>query len=64
MNSASHLARGYAAALMRIVATRILTRGEMPFLHAYADNAGAIALYRSLGFRLVGEVTATIVVRA
>src|SRR5436190_18831449 len=34
--------RGYAAALMRIVASRIRERGETPFLHAYASNTGAI----------------------
>ena len=42
--------RGYAATLMRIVARRILARGETVFLHAYASNEGAIALYESLGF--------------
>ncbi|HYE45032.1 MAG TPA: GNAT family N-acetyltransferase [Caulobacter sp.] len=45
-----HRGRGYAAALMRRVAGSILGRGETPFLHSYADNAGAIALYESLGF--------------
>lgn len=42
--------RGYAGALMRTVIERILGRGETAFLHSYADNAGAIALYHSLGF--------------
>ncbi|ATQ44003.1 GNAT family N-acetyltransferase [Caulobacter mirabilis] len=44
--------RGYAAGLMRLVAGRILDRGETPFLHAYADHAGTIALYETLGFRV------------
>ncbi|MEI9963878.1 MAG: GNAT family N-acetyltransferase [Caulobacteraceae bacterium] len=44
--------RGYAAGLMRLVAARILARGETPFLHVYASNTGAIALYEALGFRL------------
>lgn len=48
--------RGYAGALMRVVAERIVARGETPFLHAYADNHGAIALYESLGFRVRCEV--------
>lgn len=55
-----HRGRGYAGAMMRIVADRILARGETPFLHAYADNAGAIALYESLGFRLRTGVTMTV----
>jgi predicted GNAT family acetyltransferase len=42
--------RGYGAALMRAVGDRILREGETPFLHAYASNTGAIALYRHLGF--------------
>jgi predicted GNAT family acetyltransferase len=44
--------RGYAAALTRIVAARIRERGETPFLHAYASNTPAIALYERLGYRL------------
>jgi predicted GNAT family acetyltransferase len=49
--------RGYGAALMRAVGDRILSEGERPFLHAYASNTGAIALYRKLGFELRAEVT-------
>lgn len=56
--------RGYAAALMRRVAGRILERGETPFLHAYASNRGAIALYESLGFTLRREVLMTRLTRA
>jgi hypothetical protein len=51
--------RGYAGALMRLVAQRILDRGETPFLHAYASNTGAIALYETLGFTLRREVLMT-----
>ena len=43
--------RGYAAGLMRVVARRMIARGQTPFLHAYADNTGAIGLYESLGFQ-------------
>jgi predicted GNAT family acetyltransferase len=48
---------------MRIVAERMIARGERPWLHAYASNAGAIALYESLGFQLHGTVTASVLVR-
>lgn len=51
--------RGFAAALMRLVGMRILDRGEMPFLHAYASNRGAIALYETLGFAVRREVLMT-----
>ncbi len=55
---------GLAGALMRVVASRIAARGEMPFLHAYADNAGAIGLYESLGFRWRCDVDVTVLAPA
>ena len=55
--------RGYAGALMRVVVTRILARGETPFLHAYAANTGAIGLYETLGFALRRELTMTVLIR-
>ncbi|MEZ0243596.1 MAG: GNAT family N-acetyltransferase [Sphingomonas sp.] len=55
--------RGYAGALMRHVTAAILARGERAFLHSYASNAGAIALYESLGFRFRSEMHALILVR-
>jgi len=51
--------RGLAAALLRHVSERILDRGETPFLHAYASNHGAIALYERLGYVLRRNVVMT-----
>jgi hypothetical protein len=48
---------------MRVVAAAILARGETPFLHSYAHNKGAIALYESLGFTLRTEVAMTVLSR-
>jgi ribosomal protein S18 acetylase RimI-like enzyme len=45
-----HLGRGYAAALMSELMSRIRGRGETPFLHVRPDNARAVALYERLGF--------------
>ena len=59
-----HRGRGYASSLMRLVARRILERGETPFLHVFETNAGAIALYRSLGFELRTVVVLTVLKRA
>ena len=55
--------RGLAALLSRHAASQIVRRGEVPFLHAYATNAGAIGLYEKLGFRHNGEVEALLVER-
>ena len=56
--------RGLAGTLSRHVASEIVRRGEVPFLHAYASNAGAIRLYEALGFRLVAEVQGMVVALA
>lgn len=44
--------KGLAAALSDFVASRIEARGEVPFLHAFANNDAAIRLYEKLGFEL------------
>lgn len=56
--------RGLAGALMSIVCERIIARGETPFLHSYAHNAGAIGLYDSLGFRHRETIHLTVLTRA
>ena len=53
--------RGLAGLLSRHVASEIVRRGEVPFLHAYAANLGAIRLYQGLGFRVVAEVEGVVV---
>lgn len=47
-----HRGRGLATRLVRAVAAGIRERRETPFLHASADNTGAIRLYESIGFTL------------
>ena len=41
------------------VAQRIASKGDLPFLHAYAHNTGAIRLYETLGFRVRREIVLT-----
>jgi predicted GNAT family acetyltransferase len=59
-----HRGFGYASALSRLVARRILASGEIPFLHVYAHNTGAIALYQALGFTLRRQMYMGILTRA
>ncbi|MBX2859664.1 MAG: GNAT family N-acetyltransferase [Vampirovibrio sp.] len=42
--------RGYAKALMVALMEGVLNRGEIPMLHAWKSNTGAIAVYEKLGF--------------
>jgi predicted GNAT family acetyltransferase len=52
--------RGLAKALMREVTGRIIDAGETAFLHAFADRAATIALYRSLGFEVRRRIVYTV----
>jgi predicted GNAT family acetyltransferase len=45
-----HRGRGLAAALIVTLCGAAFARGEIPFLHAYADNVTALSVYRKLGF--------------
>jgi len=47
-----HRGRGLAAVLINVVRADIERRGEIPFLHVFGENHGAIALYERLGFQL------------
>ena len=42
--------RGLARRLVQRIVAAQLRRGEMPFLHVMSSNAGAVHLYRQLGF--------------
>ena len=46
-----HTGRGYARGLMMEIMRGIRERGETPFLHVRRDNARAVGLYETLGFR-------------
>lgn len=56
--------QGLASALVRRVVRGFLERGDRPFLHCYAANVGAVALYESLGFRVRAPMTFTILALA
>jgi predicted GNAT family acetyltransferase len=55
--------KGLGRLLSLFVARRIFARGDRPFLHAYAGNATAIALYRSIGFELRAEMNVAVIRR-
>lgn len=45
-----HRGKGYARILVECLMHRLVQRGITPFLHVFAGNMAAIALYRQLGF--------------
>lgn len=55
--------QGLAAKLSAYATARIEADGITPFLHAYADNKGAIRLYQKLGYDVRCHVNAAIIKR-
>jgi ribosomal protein S18 acetylase RimI-like enzyme len=55
--------RGYAQALLALVARRIHARGQVPFLHVFSDNASAIALYKRQGMAVRRRLHVTVLGR-
>jgi predicted GNAT family acetyltransferase len=45
-----HQGRGLAKALVSVIGSEIVARGDVPFLQAYVSNAAALATYTRLGF--------------
>lgn len=55
--------RGLARTLIGHIMRGMVARGDVPFLHSYADNAGAIALYESMGFRIRRNVHVLVIAK-
>jgi hypothetical protein len=55
--------RGLARRLMNRLIRREMQRGEIPFLHVMCSNAGALALYRSMGFEARMEMPVRVMSR-
>lgn len=55
---------GLGGLLSLFVANQIMARGEIPYLHAYASNTAAIALYETIGFKLRSMINVAVVQRA
>lgn len=52
--------RGYAKALVTMLATKIMNEGKMPFLHVNPDN-DAKALYEKIGFQVRTRIRLTVI---
>lgn len=56
--------QGLSGRLIEHVMAGFRARGDRPYLHTYADNAGAIGLYRKLGFAERKPMILTVLGRA
>lgn len=56
--------KGLGRLLSRFVAGHIFAKGDQPYLHAYATNTAAIALYDTIGFKLRSPMHAAMVAAA
>jgi predicted GNAT family acetyltransferase len=54
---------GLGRLLSLYVADKIFARGDQPYLHAYATNKSAIALYESIGFRFRTTINVAVICR-
>ncbi len=52
--------QGLARRLSIAMSRRIFNEGETPFLHAWATNTAAIALYETIGFRHANDVNVAV----
>jgi predicted GNAT family acetyltransferase len=48
--------RGYGNALLSALVSRIMRRGETPFLHVRTGNVTAVGLYEKLGFKVRAQL--------
>ncbi|WP_407183666.1 GNAT family N-acetyltransferase [Bradyrhizobium centrosematis] len=58
-----HRGRGYAQALLGAIARQIEARGDIPFLHVFANNTSAIALYQRQGMRIRRRLHVTVLMK-
>jgi predicted GNAT family acetyltransferase len=52
--------RGYAKALVTMLAAKIMAEGRMPFLHVHPDN-GAKVVYEKIGFQVRTRIRLTVI---